>query len=113
MKAEDIIEGLNKHIEEKRKELNINTKGHLVLQKLITPSPTFKAYKFYEMILWFVKPGKKQQLFSISQTVKLIEGQEESVNRSMDILLSTELFDFIGTKEYEQVIQGEYETIKI
>ena len=113
MKAEDIIEGLNKHIEEKRKELNISTKGHLVLQKLITPSPTFKAYKFYEMILWFVKPGKKQQLFSISQTVKLIEGQEESVNRSMDILLSTELFDFIGTKEYEQVIQGEYETIKI
>lgn len=113
MKAEDIIEGLNKHIEEKRKELNISTKGHLVLQKLITPSPTFKAYKFYEMILWFVKPGKKQQLFSISQTVKLIEGQEESVNRSMDILLSTELFGFIGTKEYEQVIQGGYETIKI
>ena len=113
MKAEDIIEGLNKHIEEKRKELNISTKGHLVLQKLITPSPTFKAYKFYEMILWFVKHDKKQQLFSISQTVKLIEGQEESVNRSMDILLSTKLFSFIGTKEYEQVIQGEYETIKI
>ena len=50
MRVEDIIEGFNKHIEEKRKELNINTKGHLVLQKLITPSPTFKAYKFYEMI---------------------------------------------------------------
>ena len=113
MRVEDIVEGFNKHIEEKRKELNISTKGHLVLQKLITPSPTFKAYKFYEMILWFVKPGKKQQLFSISQTVKLIEGQEESVNRSMDILLSTKLFGFIGTKEYEQVIQGEYETIKI
>ena len=47
MRVEDIVEGFNKHIEEKRKELNINTKGHLVLQKLITPSPTFKAYKFY------------------------------------------------------------------
>lgn len=113
MKVEDIIEGLNKHIEEKRKELNINTKGHLVLQKLITPSPTFKAYKFYEMILWFVKSGKRQRLLTISQTVKITDGQEESVNRSMGILLSTKLFGFIGTKEYEQVIQGGYETIKI
>lgn len=107
MRVEDIIEGLNKHIEEKRKELNINTKGHLVLQKLITPSPTFKAYKFYEMILWFVKPGKKQRLLTISQTVKMIDGREESVNGCMNILLSTELFSFIGTKEYEQVIKGE------
>lgn len=107
MRVEDIIEGLNKHIEEKRKELNINTKGHLVLQKLITPSPTFKAYKFYEMILWFVKPGKKQRLLTISQTVKMTDGQEESVNGCMNILLSTELFSFIGTKEYEQVIKGE------
>lgn len=107
MRVEDIVEGFNKHIEEKRKELNINTKGHLVLQKLITPSPTFKAYKFYEMILWFVKSSKKQRLFTISQTVKMIDSQEEGVNRCMNILLSTELFSFIGTKKYEQVIKGE------
>ena len=59
------------------------------------------------MILWFVKPSKKQRLFTISQTVKMIDSQEDSVNRCMNILLSTELFSFIGTKEYEQVIKGE------
>ncbi len=59
------------------------------------------------MILWFVKSSKKQRLFTISQTVRMIDSQEESVNRHMNILLSTELFSFIGTKEYEQVIKGE------
>lgn len=113
MKVEDIIEGLNRHIEEKRRELNISTKGHLVLQKLITPNPTFKTYKVCEITLWFVKSSKKHKLLNISQTVKMTDGQEDSINRDMNTLLSTKLFAFIGTKEYEQIIKGSYETIKI
>ena len=47
MRVEDIIEGLNRHIEYKRGLLGVNTTGHLVLQKSINPHPTFKAYKEY------------------------------------------------------------------
>ena len=43
----------------------------------------------------------------------MTDGQEDSINRDMNTLLSTKLFAFIGTKEYEQIIKGSYETIKI
>ena len=33
MKTEDIVEGLNRHIEAKREESGIKTTGHLILHK--------------------------------------------------------------------------------
>ena len=55
MKAEDIIEGLNQSIEDKRDALKIKATGHLVLQRTVTPHQTFKAYKEYKFVVWFVK----------------------------------------------------------
>ena len=52
MKAEDIIEGLNQSIEDKRDALKIKATGHLVLQRTVKPHQTFKAYKEYESIVW-------------------------------------------------------------
>lgn len=51
MKIEDVIESLNRHIEYRRSLKNITAKGHLVLQKIVIPNPTFKAYKEYKVIL--------------------------------------------------------------
>lgn len=107
MKAEDIIEGLNRYIEDRRKELNINVNGHLVLQRSITPSPTFKAYKFYEVIVWYVKGRTKSKVLHFTETAKMIDGQEEKINRSINVILSSQLFSWINSKECEQVIKGE------
>ena len=43
MKAEDIIEGLNKHIEIRRGERGIENVGHIVLQREIIPHSSFKV----------------------------------------------------------------------
>lgn len=51
MRAEDIVEGLNRHIEDRRSERDIPSKGHLVLQRVVEPHPTFKVYKTYKAIL--------------------------------------------------------------
>ena len=45
MRVEDIIEGLNRHIEHIRKLNNIEFKSHLVLKKEVNVNPNFKAYK--------------------------------------------------------------------
>ena len=108
MKAEDIIEGLNKHIEDRRKTGNILTRGHLVLQRVITPNSTFKAYKSYEAILWFVKCGKKHRVITVKHTAKIIDGQEESIEREINIELCHLIFNWIGSDFYRQVIKGEY-----
>ena len=108
MKAEDIIEGLNKHIEDRRKISNILTKGHLVLQRVITPNPTFKAYKSYEAILWFVKCGKKYRVITVKQTAKVLDGQEERIEREVNIELCHLIFNWVSSDYYRQVIEGEY-----
>lgn len=107
MKIEDIIEGLNVHIESRRKELGVKSKGHLVLQRTITPNPTFKAYKLYEMTVWFVQSSKKKKILSLKQTVKLLDGQEEKINKEMGILLCTAIFQWIRTENYNQILMGE------
>ena len=111
MKAEDIIEGLNLHIESKRKCKDIKTTGHLVLQREIVPNPSFKAYKTYKYTLWFTKRGKSYKVIVLEHIEKVLDGQEENMNRKMNIMLSNMIFDWIGSKFYEEIVQGTYKGI--
>lgn len=108
MKAEDIIEGLNKHIEIRRGERGIENVGHIVLQREIIPHSSFKVYKIYKYTLWFTKRGKSYEVMKIQHTAKVPDGQEESMLREMNIMLSTSIFNWIGSDFYEAVIKGEY-----
>lgn len=108
MKVEDIIEGLNLHIESKRKDRGIKTTGHLILQKEIIPHSSFKAYKIYRYTLWFTRKSKSYIVITVHHTAKVPDGQEENMNRKMNIMLSNMIFNWIGSNFYEQVIKGEY-----
>ena len=112
MKVEDIIEGLNQSIEDKRDALKIKATGHLVLQRTVKPHQTFKAYKEYESVVWFVKGGKKCRVITVKETAKVLDGQEETMIRRMNVELSRLIFNWIGSDFYEQVINGEYNGIK-
>lgn len=108
MKAEDIIEGLNRHIETRRSERGIKNIGHIVLQREIMPHSSFKVYKIYKYTLWFTKRGKSYEVMEIQHTAKVPDGQEENMLREMNIRLSTLIFNWIGSASYEAVIKGEY-----
>ena len=112
MRAEDIVEGLNRHIEERRSERDIPSKGHLVLQRVIEPHPTFKAYKTYKAILWFVKGKDRYIVISLSHSDKVLEGQEGSMQQYINTELCHLIFNWIGSSFYEEVINGEYNGIK-
>lgn len=108
MKAEDIIEGLNKHIETRRSERGIENVGHMVLQKEIIPNTSFKVYKTYKYTLWFTKRCESYKVIIAQHTAKVPDGQEENMLREMNIRLSTLIFNWIGSYSYEAVINGEY-----
>lgn len=110
MKVEDIIEGLNRHIENKRKDLNIEAKGHIVLQKEININSPFKAYKNYKYTIWFIN-RKPYCLITVNQAARVIDGQEEFIERQMNTILCQSLFDWIGSDSYDKVIKGEYNGI--
>ena len=108
MRVEDIIEGLNRHIEYKRELLGVNTTGHLVLQKSINPHSTFKAYKEYNYSVWFVKNRKKYRVITVNIVDKVLEGQEETIIRRMNTELCTNIFNLIGSEVHNQIVNGEY-----
>lgn len=108
MITEDIIEGLNKHIEERRTSLNIKASGHLVIQRAIVPNTTFKAYKEYTATLWFVKGKKKYEVLQYKENIKMIEGQEDVVMRKINASLCRSIFSWIGSEHYNNVITGIY-----
>lgn len=113
MKAEDIVEGLNRHIEDRRSIKNISSKGHLVLQRIIEPHPTFKAYRTYKAILWFVKGKNKHIVIELSHSAKVLDGQEESMCQYINTELCRLIFNWIGSDSYKDIIQGELKNICI
>lgn len=111
MRAEDIVEGLNRHIEDRRSERGIGNVGHMVLQKEIMPHSSFKVYKIYKYTLWFTKRSKSYRVITVQHIAKVPDGQEENMLREMNIMLSTLIFNWIGSSFYEEVIKGEYNGI--
>lgn len=109
MKIEDIIEGLNRHIECQRATLGIKETGHVVLHKEILPYPTFKIYKAFKYNLWFIKNKKSYKLLTLSQVLKVPTGQEELVEKELGISLSVLIFNWMGSDSYKEVINGEYD----
>lgn len=109
MKLEDIIEGLNRHIENKRKNLGIDPiQGHLILQKTVKPHDTFKAYKEYNFTIWFIKGRERFRVLTLSHVARIIDGHEEALMKEITIILSEMIFNWMGSNFYEQVVKGEY-----
>lgn len=108
MRVEDIIEGLNRHIEHIRKLNNIEFKSHLVLKKEVNTNPNFKAYKEYLYTVWNVSREGKNKVVHCVLMERVVAGHEESVQRKMAIELSEALFAWRGTDDFNKVIRGEY-----
>lgn len=107
MRVEDIIEGLNRHIEHIRKLNNIEFKSHLVLKKEVNVNPNFKAYKEYLYTVWNVSKEGKHKVAHCVLMERVVAGQEESIQRRMVIELSEALFAWRGTDDFNKVIRGE------
>ena len=108
MKIEDIIEGLNRHIENQRSILGIKETGHIVLHKEVVSNSPFKIYKTFKYNLWFIKNKKSYKVLTLAETIKVPTGQEELVEKEMSVSLSTLIFNWIGSNSYKAIIKGEY-----
>lgn len=108
MKIEDIVNSFNLHIIDRRKVFNIDTTGHIVLQKSIKPCESFKAYKECEYIIWFVKLKKKYKVLSVKKTIKLLASDGETALNELDLEISKALFNIIGSTTYDNIINGDY-----
>lgn len=110
MTADNIINRLNAHIEEVRKlKLGEGNYGKLILHKQIEPNTKFPIYKELRATVWYYKKGKSYPLFRVQLCDKIPSGQEDKYWETISSSLLDLIFNWIGTEEYNQVIEGIYE----
>ena len=104
MRLEDLVILLNK--QDFMKEL---PEGRFVLQrKASDASETFKAYKNYEITLWFVflKENKKIDLLKCVKIIKMTNGFEAEEIESLELNFTSWLFKMLYSKEITSLILG-------
>ena len=109
MRIEEMIEGLNRHIEEIRADRGIKTNSHLVFQLSISPHDTIKAYKKYEAVVWFVKNKLKYRVATVCQVGKVVDGEDKYIMRVINIDMSKILFSLVNKNAFQQIIEGDYD----
>ena len=112
MTLENIIESLNKYIIEEREERKINCKTFLVLQKSLVPTPMFKAYKEYTVIIWLLNPKnkKKTAVLRYKKTDKFLDSNDKNLTLA-EKEICTGIFSFCRQQGFEEVIEGTYGNI--
>lgn len=108
MTLEEIVEVLNNNIELSRTAQQLNTNlGHLVLQKTVDVNPTFKSYKKFSLILWFVKNKNNSKVFSVEKQTSYSTYDKDI--KELDNEFIKHLFNLIGDKEIiDSIIYGTY-----
>ena len=108
MKIEDIVKALNKSIETKREERNIRSNTHLVLLKQIIPDPKFKIYKTLKIVLYYIDKDNNYPVLTLSNVMRVPKEIQNSIIENCYAKFITNIFNWIGSDLYEQVIKGEY-----
>lgn len=108
MRIEEMVEGLNRYIEEERINRGIDLYSHLVFQLSISSHDTIKAYKKYEAVVWFVKSGLKYRVATVNQVAKVVDGEDKHIMRVINIDMSRILFSLINKKAFQQIVEGTY-----
>ena len=114
MSIEDIVDVINRTIEDKRKELNIPNSSHLVLQTKVNPHPLFKVFKEFELILWLIKGKDKYRVLTTKLTYKVTESKEDSVLNIVHKEFCYNLINWVRTEEYNNIVNNiKYVEIKL
>ena len=108
MTLEEIVEVLNNNIELSRTAQQLDTNlGHLVLQKTVDVNPTFKSYKKFSLILWFVKNKNNSKVFSIEKQTSYSTYDKDMIELDKEFI--KHLFNLVGDNSImDSIIYGNY-----
>lgn len=96
MTTDNIIKAMNKHLKGKGCE-----SFFLVGRRTIEPNKKFPVYKEFTIIVYLVEKGSHRELMRVSNTDRVISGDEEKAWSSVNTALLDQLFSWIESEEYK------------
>ena len=106
MKTEDIVEAINLELEDKRRQLQIESKGHFILQRNIETDSSFKIYKTYSIKLWYFK-NKKEQFLVLSDAItdRIVGDNDEKIIRTLNISFLSKFFKLYNSEKWINIVK--------
>ena len=106
MKTEDIVEAINLELEDRRRQLQIESKGHFILQRNVEIDPSFKIYKTYSIKLWYFK-NKKEQFLVLSDCItdRVIGDDDEKIIRALNISFLSKFFKLYNSEKWINIVK--------
>ena len=106
MKTEDIVEAINLELEDGRKQLQIESKGHFILQRNVEIDPSFKIYKTYSVKLWYFKT-KKEQFLVLSDCItdRVIGDDDEKIIRALNISFLSKFLKLYSSEKWINIVK--------
>ena len=114
MKADVIVEGLNRCLEELREFKGISAKGHFVLKREVTiPASFTKTVKEFIDSLYFVKERKSYLILKKSFIGRSTSDEEENKCKfEADVLLSQALFFLMSQSVVmDMMVEGRHDEL--
>ena len=106
MKTEDIVEAINLELEDERRQLQIESKGHFVLQRNVEIDPSFKIYKTYSIKLWYFKTKKEQFLvLSDNITDRVVGDDDGKIIRALNISFLSKFFKVYNSEKWINIVK--------
>lgn len=106
MKTEDIVEAINLELEDGRRQLQIESKGHFILQRNVEIDPSFKIYKTYSIKLWYFKTKKEQFLvLSDNITDRVVGDDDEKIIRALNISFLSKFFKLYNSEKWINIVK--------
>lgn len=105
MKQEDIAIALTNELISIRPLKGIEK---FIVQRTIENNTSFKAYKTYTVILWYVKGKKTHKLITIEKVERVLTGEEDKINKILNIEFLNLIFKLLKSDVWEQIIKEEY-----
>ena len=106
MKTEDIVEAINLELEDRRRQLQIESKGHFILQRNVEIDPSFKIYKTYSIKLWYFK-NKKEQFLVLSDAItdRIVGDNDEKIIRTLNISFLSKFFKLYNSEKWINIVK--------
>lgn len=108
MKTDEIVGALNIELFNERKKIGSTCKGQFIIRRTIEEVPTFKAYKQYQVQLWYIQDRKKFQILVESITDRVILNEDELILKNLNTRFLVAVFQLQKSTSWEKIIRGEY-----
>ena len=102
-------DSIGKALSEELRRQHPGAKGIFIVMKVIKLHETFKAYKTYELSLWYVLKGVKTLLITQKYEGRVLSSEDDRISDLITFHLLRDSYALTRSQEWKNILNKEHE----